>query len=139
MNIISGIISGFKAVFGTGQDGSNNVMKVAGGIGGWIDGQKFTEQEQAEHSAKMVEHFDSFMKSTVAENTQRSRTRRDLAIWIIRTEIGLLVASVIAFKLDKPLAEYMYQVATDSPMGYLTLGVGAFFFGAHIVRQVKGD
>jgi len=129
------LVSGFKAIFGAGQDGSSNVMKVASGIGGWLDGQQFTEQEKAEFNAKMIGSYSEFMASTVAENTERSRTRRDLSIWIIRTEIALLVASVITYKLDAELSEYIYRVATDSPMGYLTLGVGAFFWGTHMLRS----
>ncbi len=125
-----------KSVFGAGQDGSSNVLKVASGIGNFIDEQSFTDEEKAVFNANTVKAYSEFMNSTVKENTQRSRTRRDLAIWIIRAEIGLLVASVIAYKFDSALSEYMYQVATDSPLGYLTLGTGAFFFGSHLVRQL---
>ena len=126
-----------KGVFGGGQDGQSNVMKVASGIGNWIDKGKFTEQEQAEHRAKMIVHYSDYMASTVSENTQRSRTRRDLALWIIKIEIGILVASLVMFKFDQAWSEYAYRIATDSPLGYLTLGVGAFFFGAHLVRAAK--
>ena len=126
-----------KGVFGVGQDGTSNVMKVASGIGGWIDKQQFTEEEKAIYNAKLIEHYADYMKSTVSENTQRSRTRRDIALWIIKTEVFLLLASVVLYRIDPGLAEYAYKVATDSPLGYLTLGVGAFFFGAHLVRAAK--
>ena len=128
---------GVRGFFGGGQDGQSNVMKVASGIGNWIDKGKFTEQEKAEHSARMIVHYSNYMESTVAENTERSRTRRDIALWIIKTEVFLLLTSVVVFKFDPALSEYIYRVATESPMGYLTLGVGAFFFGAHLVRAAK--
>ena len=126
-----------KGVFGAGQNGSDNVMKVASGIGGWIDGMKLTDQEKQEFQGTMIKHYSDFMASTVNENTERSRTRRDLALWIIRVEAFLLVFSLVIFKLDLDLSKYAYQIATDSPWGYLTLGVGAFFFGAHLVRAAK--
>ena len=126
-----------KGVFGAGQSGSDNVMKVSSGIGGWIDGLKLTDQEKQEFNGKMVEHYSAFMASTVNENTERSRTRRDIALWIIKLEAFFLVFSLLVFKFDSPLAKYAYQIATDSPWGYLTLGVGAFFFGAHLVRATK--
>ena len=138
MNIFSGIVSGVKAIFGGGQDGTNNVMTVAKGIGGWIDGQQFTDQEKAKFNAEMIGHYSKYMESTVTENTQRSRTRRDIAIWVIRTEIFFLITSAVMFKIDEPLAEYLYKIATTSPMDYLVLGIGAFFFGAHLVRATQG-
>lgn len=140
MSFFGGLLAGAKAVLGMGgsSKGADNVMKVASGIGGWIDGQQFTEQEKSEFKTKMVGYYGDFMQSTVGENTQRSITRRDLAIWIIRAEIGLLVFSVILFKFDTAWSGYVYQICTDSPLGLLTLGVGAFFFGTHLVRAAKG-
>ena len=124
---------------GGSSDGANNVMKVASGIGNWIDKGKFTDQEKAEHSAALIPHFQKFMDSTVNENSKRSQTRRDIAIWIIRTEIALLVFSVGLYKIDLEWSKYVYQICTDSPLGLLTLGVGAFFFGTHLVRASKGN
>lgn len=128
-----------KSIFGVGQDGSSNVMKVASGIGGWIDGQQYTKQEKAEFDAKMIGHYSDFMASTVAENTQRSLTRRSIAMWVIRTEIAFLVTSAILYRLDAELSLYLYKIATTSPMDYLVLGIGAFFFGSHLVRATKGE
>jgi hypothetical protein len=141
MGFFSGIWAGTKAVLGfsNASKGADNVMKVASGIGGWIDGQKFTEQEKAEMNMKMVGYYGDFMQSTVGENTQRSITRRELAIWIIRTEIIMLVISVILHKIDPAWGAYVYTIATESPLGLLTLGVGAFFFGTHLVRATKGQ
>ena len=139
MNWLSGIKAGVKAIFGGSSDGASNVMKVATGVGNWIDEQKFTEQEKAKYSVEMLGHYSNFMESTVAENTQRSITRRSIAIWVIRTEIGFLTASALLYKFEPDLAKYLYQIATDSPMGYLTLGVGAFFFGAHLIRQLPSN
>ena len=138
--MFSGIITAAKSVLGFSNagKGADNVMKVASGIGGWIDGQQFTEQEKAEFNAKMISSYGAFMESTVGENTQRSITRRDLAIWIIRTEIIMLVVSVVLHKIDPAWGAYVYTIATDSPLGLLTLGVGAFFFGTHLVRAAQG-
>ena len=127
-----------KGVLGGGQSGSDNVMKVASGIGGWIDGLKLTDQERQEFNGEMVKHYSAFMASTVNENTERSRTRRDIALWIIKLEAFFLVFSLVVFHFNPALAKYSYQIATESPWGYLTLGVGAFFFGAHLVRAAKG-
>jgi len=134
----SGILSGVKAVFGVGSEGSSNIMKVASGIGGWIDEQDFTAEEKAKYNAEVLSSYGKYMETTVAENTKRSLTRREIAVWVIRTEIGFLVSSAILFKIDSDLSEYLYKIATTTPMDYLVLGIGAFFFGAHIVRATQG-
>jgi len=130
------LVSGFKAIFGTGQDGSSNVLKVASGIGDYIDKQSFTEQEKSEFNGKMISAYSEFMASTVAENTERSRTRRDLSLWIIRFEIALLTASAILYKIDVDLSAFIYKIATTEPMSYLVLGVSAFFYGTHLIRSL---
>ncbi len=134
--MFSAIWQGVKAVFGAGESGSDNVMKVASGIGEWIDEQRFTDQEKAAFNANTVKAYSEFMNSTVAENTQRSLTRRNVAIWVIRAEIAFLVSSAIIYRFDNELSLYLYKIATTSPMDYLVLGIGAFFFGSHLVRQL---
>lgn len=138
MSVFSAIGAGFRTVFGGGQKGSDNVMKAASGIGSWIDEQKFTDQERATYNAEMVGKFGDYLKNTIDENTERSRSRRDIALWVIRFEIFLLGFSVLAFKFDEPWAAYAFKVATSHPLNYLVLGIGAFFFGAHIVRTYQG-
>ncbi len=125
-----------KSVFGAGQDGSSNVLKVASGIGGWVDNLNYTDQEKSEFNAKMVGHYSDFMKNTVNENSQRSITRRDLSIWIIRFEIFLLATSAVLYKIDADLSLFVYKIATTEPMSYLVLGVSAFFWGTHLVRSL---
>jgi len=135
-----------KAIFGAGQSGSDNVMKVAGGIGGFIDDLSYTDAEKAEkHSTVTIPAMQAFMDSTVKENTERSRTRRDIAIWIIRNWFIMLWVSIGAYGVEliikatnHEFSQFVFSVATFSAMTYLVLGVGGFFFGAHIVRQVKG-
>lgn len=137
MGFFSAIKAGVKSLAGFGQNGSSNVMTVARGVGNWIDEQKFTDQERATYQAKMVDSYQQYFQSTVTENTERSRSRRDIAIYIIKTELFLLLASAGVYKFDTELAEYFYRIATESPLGNLTLGVGAFFFGAHLVRAIR--
>lgn len=141
MSWFTGIKEGFKAIFGGGSDGANNVMTVAKGIGGFIDEQKFTEQEKAEYVAKIMPAFQTYMDSTVSENTQRSITRREIAIWVIRNWVIMLWVGIVAYGLELVISAtnhefsaFVLAIVTLSTVEYLVLGVGAFFFGAHIIR-----
>jgi len=137
MGWFSGVVSGVKALFGKGQDGQSNVMKAASGIGNWIDEQNLTDQEKQEFRGEMIVHYGEFMKNTVNENTERSRSRRDIALYVIKVELFTLLSSGVIYRIDMDWAKYLYQIATESPLGMLTLGVGAFFFGTHLIRAAK--
>ena len=123
---------------GSSGDGASNVMKVASGIGGWIDKGKFTDQEKAEFNAAIIPHFQKFMDSTVNENTQRSKSRREIALLVIRWELVMLTVSALLFKFDPIWAKYVFDIATLEVIVYLVLGIGAFFFGAHLIRTQQG-
>ena len=55
----------------------------------------------------------------------------------------MLFMSVIAYGIEQAtnsahdFSAYVFEIATIGELLYLVLGVGAFFFGAHIIRQTK--
>jgi hypothetical protein len=140
MGIFSALWTGAKMIMGVGSGGGGGsaVMEAAKGVGNFIDEQKFTTEEAAVHNAGLVKSMQSFMDNTVSENTMRSKTRRDLALLIIRWALIMLTFSA-ALHLGglTEQAKYIRDLVIDDPIGYLVLGVGAFFFGAHIVRAMK--
>lgn len=136
VGLLKGLWTGAKMVLGFSgaSKGSDNAMAIAKGVGGFIDEQNFTEQESKEHKLKLAGMMTDFVKSTVGENTARSITRRELAIWIIRVELACLVLYGILASFGLKAADVWWKIAVDSPLGMLTLGVGAFFFGTHLIR-----
>ena len=137
MSIFATIGGAIAGLFGGSKDTTDIVKSVVTGVGGWIDEQKFTDEERAVMVLKIGDAYSKFLVSTVDENSERSKTRRNIAIWIIRMEAFFLLTSLVTIKLDPSMSEYAYKIAVDSPWGLLTLGVGAFFFGTHLVRAVK--
>lgn len=137
MGFFSGLLSGAKALLGFSGagNGADNVMRVATGIGTWIDERKLTAEEQMKFHGTMVDHYSEFMKASVNENSQRSITRRSIAIWVIRLEAVFLVLYGILASFGLAAAEVWWKIAVDSPWGMLVLGVGAFFFGTHMLRS----
>ena len=136
MGLFSALKAGAKAVFGVSRsDGGDKVMEVARGVGSWIDEQQFTEQEKAEQLAELGKHVIAFVAATKDENTERSITRRSIAIWIMRAEILTLAASAVTYPFNKEWSEYLFKMASyDSPLGWMAIGVAVFFFGTHMLR-----
>ena len=116
------------------KDTRTLVHDTVRGVGTWIDERTLTDEERLKANAEMVARYGEFLDKTLVENTERSRTRRALAIWIIRVEAWLLLSTIPLSLYDQSLAELAYKIATDSPWAWLTLGVGAFFFGTHMLR-----
>ena len=123
--------------------GADRVMDAAAGVGGWIDNLAHTDQEKAELNAEMrtvmLTAAQKFMDSTVGENTDRSITRRELALLIIRFELALIALCIALYKIDPDYSKFIWEIASTDPLNYLVGGVGAFFFMAHIVRSAKGQ
>ena len=123
--------------------GADNVLEAAKGVGNWVDNLAHTDQEKAELSLEtkklVLNAAGKFMESTVGENTERSITRRELALLIIRFELVLIALSIALYKIDEDYSKFIWEIATNDPLNYLVGGVGAFFFMAHIVRASRGQ
>lgn len=123
-----------------GTEGAKNAELVRDsvrGVGTWIDERDFTAEEKSKANLDMAVKYTQYVDQTLQENTERSKTRRSLALMIIRMEVFLLLLSAAVFKVAPDWSEYLYRIAVESPLGLLTLGVGAFFFGTHLLRTYK--
>ena len=132
--------TGSKLLLGADtSNGQDRVMEVAKGVGSWIDEQQFTEQEKAEKMAEVSASLIQFVASTKDENTNRSITRRNIAIWVVRVELITLFGSGIVFPFDKEWSEYLFKLAGfDTPMGWAAMTVLVFFFGNYALRIIQG-
>lgn len=100
-------------------------------IGGWIGNQQFTEEEKARMFAALSLSVRQFAIDTAKESTDRSKTRRSLAILWIKVQLGLVLASFIAAIFDYPQVKFMWEITSSDLMMYGTMGVMMFFFGAY--------
>ena len=129
------IFAGIKAVaFGGGSGkGATNIEKAASFIGRQYDTSKYTEQERAEANKGQIEGFQKWFGMTVNENTERSITRRSLALLVMRLAVILTVFSVVVWRFDKEWAKFTLE--WFKVWWPLVAGVGLFFFGTHLARS----
>lgn len=132
MNVWSAIKSAGEWLVGSGNESKG--FEIVKGVGTWIDKQQFTNQEKAEDSMERAKRYGEFLEQVLQENTQRSRTRRSLALLIIRWWLGMLTFSALVYKADPAWSAYIFKVASYDEVAYLVLGIGAFFWGAHLMR-----
>lgn len=104
-------------------------------VGGWIGNMNFTPEEQAKMNARMADGVGEFVKMTLGENTERSKSRRAIAKMWIFFQLFMIAIVVIAAPLDMELAKFYLSIAFGTVMVGGTLSIIGFFFGAHMLSS----
>lgn len=132
MNIFSKIASVF-----TSDDVMNKKDGHLANIGGWIGNQKFTTEDMAELDAETAAGVRKFVVDTLTENTERSKTRRDMAKFIMRFYCILVFMCIIVFPFDQEWGKFILGVASGAGISGAFVSVVVFFFGSHWQRTAK--
>jgi len=140
----------FSKILGTEKVIDNVFDKDQGLLtkfGGWIDGQQYTAQEQAEHNSAMVKSVQTFAIATMAENTDRSKARRTIAVgwfgmqvWLIKLNTLCILIDYLIRRVDDSeagLTKSVAEIAFNPYLWGITGAVSVFFFGAHMMRGSK--
>lgn len=134
MSWFSKLISTEKAVDNV-LDKDNGLLTQ---VGGWIGNMNFTDEERAKMNAKMVEGVSSFVKMTLSENTERSITRRAVAVTWIKAQLAMIFITMMVAPLDMEMAKFYFSIAFGTLMISGTLAIIGFFFGAHMLSSHLG-
>ena len=116
-------------------------------VGEWVGNQSLSAEELIKHNDSMTRAVQTFAVATLSENTDRSKTRRTIAIEWIKMQVGLIKLNVLCVLIDYLIVELRggesslaNSIATIafSPMLWGTTGaVSVFFFGTHMMRSSK--
>jgi len=131
-------MSWFTSIFSSSKTVDNLLDKDNGRlsqVGGWIGNMDFTPEEQAKMNAKMAEGVGEFVKMTLGENTERSKTRRAVAVMWIKAQLLMLAMVFVVAPLDMEMAKFYLEIAFGTVMISGTLSIIAFFFGGHMISS----
>ena len=134
------ILSGIRSLFGDSQTKRDLFDTEKGHLknfGGWIDRSRFTKQEMAELDEEVAKGVRQFAVDTMSENTERSKTRRELALFVVKSWVLFLFTSGMTYKIDPEWSALWFSLATHGSFAALILGVSAFFWGTHAYRASK--
>jgi len=101
-------------------------------VGGWIGGLQFTDEEQAQYKMKVADKAADFVGKTLDEKTERSVTRRSIAVLWIKTQLAMFLMCAICAPWSMKLAEFYFKLATSDVMLWGTGSVIVFFFGGYV-------
>lgn len=116
--------------------GGKQVERVTDAVINGIDAVFYTEEEKAEDSKARRALWFKFMELARDETSIKSVTRRVLSFLIIGHWLLFMDAALVFYAFDEVAkAKMAFELATS--MMWITAGVAAFYFGAHLVRQAK--
>lgn len=100
-------------------------------VGGWIGNMKLTSEEVMKANSLTVASVQEFVKATLSESTDRSKTRRSIAVLWIKSQLAIVLMCCISAPFDMELAEFYFKVASSGLMITGTTAIIIFFFGSH--------
>jgi hypothetical protein len=104
-------------------------------VGAHIGNKKFTDEERRESDIKELQMMHDFVKTSLDENSERSKSRRGVAIMWIQVQLLMFILTAIAAPFDKELAKFYLELATNPVLLMGTTGIIGFFFGTHLLRS----
>lgn len=117
-------------------------------VGRWAGGQQFTEQERAEFGQSLGVSVRGYAVATMGENTERSKTRREIAVMWFKMHIFFIRVTFLCIPIDHLAVKLAQQEGYElfGQMGSFTFdpwlcsitgGIGLFFWGTHSLRSSK--
>lgn len=106
--------------------------------GAWIGNSKFTAEEQAELNLKLSDGVQKFVVDTLSENTDRSKARREIAVFFIKFYGLMLFMCGMTYPIQAEWSQVWFELATSLAVGGLVTSISVFFFGSHAVSKFQG-
>jgi uncharacterized membrane protein (DUF485 family) len=102
-------------------------VKLVGDVTKMIDDSKLTTQEKADATAQ-------FVKDTLSENTERSKTRRSIAVETIRFFYLLIIFMIISWRFDPEWFNAVKALVIEFKLPIAFIMIMAFFFGGYYLN-----
>ena len=101
------------------------------------DNLNFTNQERAKLNAELAENLAKHVEATVDESTDRSVTRRYIAVVIITLYVCIAVAVLLlyAFGVDA-VAKQIVEITNVLELDTAFIMILAFFFGGYYIKKL---
>jgi len=117
-----------SVLFGTPKVVGAVADTVKAGVG-MLDNAFYTDQEKASNAIKFSDAWLQIQIATANENSIRSISRRLLAWAIMFVFLLLILAAAVLWGFDPKYSEFILKLISDTELGWLTVGVGIFYFG----------
>ena len=111
-------------IFGWLFGGSKAAEKTIDGIYNGVDKLVWTDEEKSDASREGFKLWLKYQEATQPQNV----ARRALAMLVAVLWVGLVVAGVVAYKIDAEYSKFIFSVLTDIVNAPFMLVIGFYFF-----------
>jgi hypothetical protein len=106
-------------------------------VGGWIGAMTLTPEEVLKQNVKTVDSVQAYAIATLSESTDRSKTRRSIAVIWIKSNLAIVFFACIAAPFNLELAGFYFSLATSVLMISVTSAITIFFYGSYGIARVN--
>ena len=79
------------------------------------------------------------VSATLDENTDRSKARREIAVYFIKFYSILVFMAGITFPISAEWSMLWFNLATSLSVGGLVTAISIFFFGSHGLTRINNS
>lgn len=131
-----GFFSGIKAALKTVEIGSNIANKATDGIISGLDKVKFTEEERADARQKAADSIVKIWGLFADENSERSKTRRELAKLSFKVFLSLIFILMLMYKVDPAWCDKSLLIVEKVTENTLFLMIAGAYFIPHQLSKL---
>ena len=131
MSLFGWFTSSSKTVVDIFDKDSGHLAKV----GAWIGNQQFTAEERSEADRANLAAVQKFVVDTLDENTDRSKTRREIAVFFIKIYSLMLFMAGMTYPISSEWSMVWFNISTSLAVGGLVTSISIFFFGSHAMAK----
>ena len=84
-----------------------------------------------ENNTKVILSVQEFVKATLDESTDRSKSRRSIATMWFKLQVFLILLTAVAIPFDSIIAKAYFDLATSPVMLSISSAITVFFFGSY--------
>ena len=133
MSIFSWLLSSPKAV--------NDILDKDNGlftqVGGWINNLNLTDEEVMKQNAATAASVQAFAVATLDENTERSKSRREIAILYTKFYLLWMTVGFGVYPINEGYAIFLVSALTGLALGGAFTSIIIFHFGSHGIAKLK--
>ena len=109
------------------------------GVRGMVDDSKFTTEEAVRMNTSLADKTSEFVGATLSENTERSVTRRRIAVFFIYFFCVLTLILIGLWKFDPKWADFALELIVKFNFPWAFIAVIGFFFGTYALKSYTGS
>ena len=106
-------------------------------VGGWINNLNLTPEEVMKQNAVTVASVQAFAVATLDENTERSKSRREIAILYIKFYLLWVSVGFGIYPINNDYALFLIGALTGLALGGAFTSIIIFHFGSHGLAKLK--